>query len=159
MAKGSSDHQSDTEAGHCNKPGPLLNELQKAATQLHTNFLHELDTLATKYQVDVCCIWQYLALEVSLHHKPNLYNVFLHARVKDDPKKEDGMCFAMWWLLSADAKLQKTRMTGKLVNGKSTRIFWMRLKREDSLILKLDNCCLETTSNNMSRIGLMHWKI
>ena len=43
------------------------------------------------------CIRQYLALEVSLHRKPNLYNVFLHARAKDDPKKAGGTYFIVWW--------------------------------------------------------------
>ena len=73
------------------KSGPLPNKLQEEAVCLHEEYLTNLESLATQYQVDLRCLKQYLALEVALHWKPNQYNVFLHTRAVNDPPKEDGM--------------------------------------------------------------------
>ena len=72
------------------KSGPLPNKLQEEAACLHDNYLVKLESLAAEYKVDVRRVKRYLALDVAVHCKPNRYNVFLHARLVDDPLKNNG---------------------------------------------------------------------
>lgn len=83
-----SDSQEDSDAD--TKSGPLPNRLQEEATRLHEDYLAKLESLAAEYKVDIRRVKRYLALDVTVHRKPNRYNVFLHARSVDDPPKDDG---------------------------------------------------------------------
>ena len=56
-----------------------------------------------EYDVEVRCIKQYLALKVSLHWKPNQYNVYLHARSVDDPQKEGGKLLSILYHPNTDS--------------------------------------------------------